>query len=272
MKKWIFYSLMGLFATVFVVAATMLILYFTASKKQEKVYNELSDIHQQAIAEAPEIPVAPDGTPNPESIWVTVTHPDTGEQKQILPEFVQLYAMNPDIVGWITIPGTKIDYPVMQTPQSPDYYLKRNFHKEKASHGAIYAREQCDFLTPSDNVTIYGHRMKDGSMFADLSSYTQKNFWESHKTIELSTLQNWYTYEIFAVFQTTASIDKGFKYHNFVDAIVAEEFDEFVRKCQELSFYDTGIIPQYGDKLITLSTCEYSQTNGRLVVVARRID
>jgi len=271
MKKWLYYSLLGLFSAIFLFAAFMLIRYFVESGKQTKVYGQLAQIHAEAKQNAPPIPVDEEGIAHPEDIWVTVNDP-AGNPLSILPEFVQLYGMNPDIVGWITIPGTRLDYPVLQTPNQPDYFLKRNFNKESTGHGCIYAREVCDVLKPSDNITLYGHRMKDGSMFAALSGYEEKAFWQANPFIEFSTLQQRHRYEIFAVFITTASQGQGFRYHTFVDAAGQTDFDEFVSTCKSLSLYDTGITPQYGDKLITLSTCEYTNTNGRLVVVARKLD
>lgn len=252
MKKWMFYSLIGIFGAVFLVCAFLLIDYFTESKKQEKVYNELSQIYREDAT----APIPQDEEP---------------VKGGMLPEFDRLYEMNDEIVGWIRIDGTEVDYPVMQTPAIPDYYLNKNFHKEKSSHGCIYAYNRCDIFAPSDNITIYGHNMKDGSMFADLKHYQKKSYWEKHATVQFNTLYEKHEYEIFAVFTTTASKGKGFRYHTFIDAYDQSEFNSFVATCKELSLYDTGITPQYGDKLITLSTCEYSQTNGRLVVMARRI-
>lgn len=272
MKKPLFYSLIGLFSALFLFSAVMIVRYFYQSAQQKKVYDELAHIMADARQTLPQIPTLPDGTQSPESVWVTVTDPETDQPVQLLPEFIQLYSMNNDIVGWIRIPGTRCDYPVMQTPGQRDYYLKRNFNRDSSDHGAIYAREECDIFAPSDNITIYGHHMKDGSMFAMLESYKKESFWREHRTVEFSTLKERHTYEIFAVFTTTASLGKGFRYHAFIDAAVQEDFDAFVSQCKALSLYDTGITPQYGDQLITLSTCEYSQTNGRMVVVARRID
>lgn len=109
---------------------------------------------------------------------------------------------------------------------------------------------------PSDNLIIYGHHMKNGSMFCDFEKFKSQDFWQEHKTISFSTV--------------TDSLD-SFKYYHFVDAKTPEDFSAFVEKCKEMSLYDTGMSAEYGDKLITLSTCEYSRTNGRLVVVAKRI-
>ena len=112
--------------------------------------------------------------------------------------------------------------------------------------------------------------MKDGSMFSGLDHYQKKDFWEEYPTIRFDTLYARQTYTVFAIFKTTASVGEGFNYHLFEDAEDEAEFDEFVSTCKKLAFYDTGITPEYGDKLITLSTCEYTQENGRLVVVAVR--
>ena len=192
-------------------------------------------------------------------------------QAQQPTESKPLFEVNPDMVGWMKIEDTRINYPVMQTPDRPDYYLYRNFNKENSAQGCLYARELCDITTPSDNITIYGHCMNDGSMFEGLHDYLDKDFFLEHGIIHFDTLTEHHEYQIFAVFKTTASIGEGFTYHEFVNAGNEKEFSSFVSVCKNLSFYETGFTPQYGDKLITLSTCEYTQVNGRLVVVAYRI-
>ena len=179
--------------------------------------------------------------------------------------------MNNDLAGWITIDGTVIDYPVMQTTEEFDFYLKRNFGKEYSPHGCIFVGEGNDLETPSDNITLYGHNMLDGSMFAPLHKYADKAKWNDNPLIVFNTLYEYHVYKIFAVFKTTASVDEGFKYHRFINAENEEDFNTFIKECKRLSFYDTGITPVYGDKIICLSTCEYTLTNGRLVVAAVRI-
>ena len=266
MKKWMYNALVWIFAAIFVFSAGMLLCYWFDSTAQSQQFDQLSAIVQQARPTAPLTgdPSLPDQA-NP---WITVNDPETGDPVQVLPEFAQLYTTNNDLAGWIRIPGTKVDYPVMQTPDHPNYYLRRDFNKKKATQGCIYAKEECD-LALSDNVTIYGHYMKNGSMFATLGKYKKETFWEKHKYVLLDTLTQRRTYEIFAVFLTTASESKGFSYHTFIRADDPRSYDDFVSQCKALSLYDTGITPQYGDKLITLSTCENSISNGRLVVVAR---
>lgn len=272
MRKQIFNFLIGIFAAVFVFSAYCLINYFMQIRQAEKEYSELSQIVadvQQTEPETPADPTEPIPYGNPK--LVTVTDPDTGETQPCLAEYAPIYQRNDDTVGWIRINGTNIDFPVMHKPEYPDYYLTRSFYEAWSNQGAIYVREQCDVKKPSDNVTIYGHRTNAGTMFAQLQKYKEQSFWEDHKNIRFDTLSSHYTYEIFSVFLIDATLDSGFQYHEFVDAPDAAQFDNYVQQCKERSLYDTGITPEYGDKLITLSTCEGNTTVGRLVVVARRI-
>ena len=185
-------------------------------------------------------------------------------------KYSAVYEQNSDFVGWISIDGTNIDYPVMQTIDNPNYYLKHSFEKQYSDYGVPYVQENCD-LGLSDNCVIYGHHMNNGSMFADLCKYESKDFYQSHKTIRFDTLSGFGEYEVVAVFKTAAYSEEGFKYYHFVNADSAEDFDAFIAKCKELAFYDTGVTAEYGDKLITLSTCEYSRQNGRMVVVAKKV-
>lgn len=189
----------------------------------------------------------------------------------MIKEYALMYALNNDMVGWIEIPGTSIDYPVVQSPYQSNFYLRRNFYKQKATCGTIYVREKCDVNAPSDNVTIYGHNMRIGTMFADLHKYEDQEFWKNHSLVYFDTMFEYHTYEIFAVFISSADMSTGFSYHTFDNAKDSAEFDQFVQTCKSLSLYDTGITPVYGEKLITLSTCDKSIEDGRLVVVARRI-
>lgn len=185
-------------------------------------------------------------------------------------KYKAIYEQNSDFVGWISIDGTNIDYPVMQTIDEPNYYLKRSFEKQYSDYGVPYVQENCD-LGLSDNCVIYGHHMNNGSMFADLCKYADEDFYRGHKTIRFNTLSGFGEYEVVAVFKTAAYSEQGFKYYHFVNADSAVDFDAYIAKCKELALYDTGVTAEYGDKLITLSTCEYSRHNGRMVVVAKKI-
>lgn len=189
----------------------------------------------------------------------------------ILLEYQGLYNLNQDMVGWIEIPGTSINYPVVHTPDSPNFYLRRNFYKEKATCGTIYVREACDVNLPSDNVTVYGHNMRNGTMFADLHKYKDPAFWAANRYVYFDTLTEYHTYEIFAIFVTTADLTKGFTYHIYDTFATEADFNKYVSTCKNMDLYETGVKPVYGEKLLTLSTCDKTVDDGRLVVVARRV-
>lgn len=267
MNKWLRIVLMILFSAIFLVSAFMLIQYYSDSQAQSAQFDELSNIVMQERPTRPAIP-APTA---PSYSEPAVTEPVETMPPEVLPEYKELSEMNPDMIGWLQLEGTKLDYPVMHTPNDTAYYLYRDFYGKYSSHGCLFIEKFCSATPPTDNITIYGHNMKDGTMFGMLRNYRSKSHWEKHRYIYFDTLTERHTYEIFAVFKTVATEGKGFAYHHFVDADSQEDFDAYVAECLSLALYDTGITAQYGDKLITLSTCEYSQKNGRLVIVAKRI-
>lgn len=185
-------------------------------------------------------------------------------------DLYNLYLLNSDVVGWIRIEGTNINYPVMQ---NSEYYLRRNIYKEYSTYGTPFLADYCN-INLSDNLIIYGHHIKSGMMFADLDKYKSYDYYLNHKTIKLYKLQETETieeeYKIISCFKTT--INKGgFKYYNFFNATSEADYNSFLEQCRELSFYNTEDTAKYRDKLITLSTCEYSLNNGRMVVVAKKI-
>ena len=220
--------------------------------EQTEVFDEIAEVVEQASDEEP----VPDDVP-------------VSEGQDVLSKYKELYLQNEDMVGWISISGTSINYPVMQTKDEPNYYLKHNFEKQYSDLGTPYIQENCDLLT-SDNLIIYGHHISGNRMFGALEDYKSKSFYEEHKTIQFDTLTEQAEYEIVAVFKMVAYSSSGYRYYDFVDAENEEEFDAYIETCKELALYDTGVTADYGDRLITLSTCEYSATNGRLVVVAKK--
>lgn len=259
MKKKICAILIAVLAVVLGTSTYFIFDHYKESNKQAELYGELANLvnataqTDAATEPAEQIPYS--------------------EEKMLLPELAGLYQQNGDLVGWISIADTNINYPVMQTVNEPNFYLKHSFDKEYSDYGCPYVQEDCDVQKPSDNLVIYGHHMSNGSMFAHLEKFKSKNFWSEHRMITFNTLTDKQEYEIIAVFRTVVYTDSpdAFKFYRFVDAKNAEEFNSFAAQCKELSFYDTGVTAEYGDKLITLSTCEYSRNNSRLVVVAKRI-
>ncbi len=239
MKRILFISFVIMLVSILLISIIFIYKDKKEDYEQEKIFEEITDIVNQSE-----------------------------EREENTINIEELYKINNDIVGWIQIDNTNINYPVMQTKDSPNYYLKRNFYKKYSSLGTPYMAENCNIET-SDNLIIYGHHIKGKRVFGELENYKSKEYYNSHKNIRFYTMQEKAEYEIIAVFKTIAYT--GFRYYEFYNAKDEREFDTFISNCKELSFYDTEKIAIYGDKLITLSTCEYSNKDGRLVVVARKI-
>ena len=183
-------------------------------------------------------------------------------------KYAALFAQNNDFIGWIRIDGTNVNYPVMQTPNKPDFYLKRSFDKSYSDYGVPYVDEACA-VDQSNNIVIYGHHMKNKTMFSSLVNYANKAYFDEHPVIRFDTLFGFGEYRVIAAFSFDTN-NETFRYNEYTD-MNEEKFDEFISECMARSAYDTGYTAEYGDRLLTLSTCEYTHTNGRFVVVAKLI-
>lgn len=197
---------------------------------------------------------------------------DNALSADILTRFETLYEQNNDLVGWLAIEDTDIDYPVVQC-EDDEYYLYHNFNKEKDKYGCLFVKSRADINTPETNFIIYGHSMKDGSMFGSLADYESFEFYQKHSLIRFDTLYEERIYEVMAVFpsQVYGEDEDTFKYYQFYQADTEEEFNYFYENVKNLSLYDTGVTAEYGDTFITLSTCAYHVEDGRFVVVAKRL-
>ena len=171
----------------------------------------------------------------------------------------ELQNINTDIIGWLEIEGTNINYPVLQTTDN-DFYLTHNYKKEYSASGSLFLDKDFDMVNGSSNYLIYGHRNGQGLMFETLLKYTNKNFYENHKTIKFTTR---------VYYQNEKNV---FRYYYFINAETEEEYNDYVNNAKKASIYDTGITAEYEDQLLTLSTCEYSQEDGRFVVVAKKVN
>lgn len=254
MKKEICIAVMVVLTAVFAVSTYFIVSHHIQGKAQAELYDSLAEQIEATVLES-----------------ASATEPEATEPT-MLPELADLYEQNKDLVGWISIEDTNINYPVVQSVDRQDFYLKHAFDGSYSDYGCPYVQEDCDIYY-SDNLVIYGHHMGNGSMFNNLEKFKSKDFWQEHKTVSFNTLMEKADYEIVAVFKTVAYTDSpdAFKYYRFVNAENADDFNTYIDRCKELSMYDTGVSAEYGDKLITLSTCEYSQANSRLVVVAKKI-
>lgn len=179
---------------------------------------------------------------------------------------------NEEVVGWLKIPNTKIDYPILQT-KGNEYYLTHNYKREKAKHGSIFLNYKSVLSDNDSNLIIYGHNMGDGQMFNTLLEYENQNYYNEHKTINLFTENQEHIYTIVSVFKSRIFYqdeENVFRYYNYTYFDNKEIYEEFIENCKEIQLYETNIQPKYGEQLITLITCEYSQENGRMVIIAKK--
>ena len=190
----------------------------------------------------------------------------------ILAQYEPIYEKNSDFFGWIQIAGTAVDYPVMHTPNDPEFYLRKDFYGDYSVSGVPFLSAEC--YEGCGNYIIYGHNMKNGSMFNTIMSYRDENFWREHPTIDFDTLYQSGEYEIFAVlYSEVYDVDEAgvFRVYNYCDLSEEQFFNEFTRQAKEASIYNTGVEASFGDEFITLITCSYHVKNGRFVVIAKRI-
>lgn len=194
----------------------------------------------------------------------------------VIGKYVELYQANPDIIGWVTMEDTKIDYPVMQTQSDNEFYLHRGFDKEYSDSGTPFMDAASDIFVPTSNFLIYGHNMNNGTMFHDLLKYEDYEFYKKHDVFKFDTIYvgGQGTYQILAAgySQIYPVNSDAFKYYQYAGITTEEEFYRYVDGVKALSVYDTGVNAEYGDQLITLSTCAYHTDEGRFFVVGKRID
>lgn len=198
------------------------------------------------------------------------------EPKEVLDEYKNLLIKYKKLIGWLTFDdktiGGESGFPVMQTSDN-EYYLTHNMNQEYDKNGTIFMDTNCDVLTPSTNFIVYGHHMKSGKMFGKLDLYEEQEYCEEHPYIWFDTIYEKGTYKVMYVFRSRVYNENEivFKYYQFIDANSQQEFDSYMEEMASMSLYDTGVTAEYGDQLLTLSTCDYQEKNGRFVVVAKRI-
>lgn len=178
---------------------------------------------------------------------------------------------NNEIIGWLEIEGTNINYPVCQSNDN-NYYLTHTYKRKKNSNGSLFLDKEYDFSINSLNLLIYGHRNKNGLMFDELLKYKSEDFYREHNAIRFTTEYSDDKYEIISIFNSKVYFQDEkdvFRYYYFVNVRNEDEYNEYIKKCKESSIYRINFNYVYGEKLITLSTCDDSQENGRFVVVAK---
>ena len=265
-----------LFAALFIAAACILYIaiYNITRMRSARTTDLLSEIREQAAREAAS------GSPDAEEDegQVIIHYVDeTDDKPEILPEYLDIYNKNKKLIGWLEIAdingGTFLSYPVMQTSDN-EYYLTHGFNQTNDANGCIFMDCECDAIKPSDNLILYGHHMRSGRMFGNLVKYEDEKFYQSHKIIKFDTIYEHGEYEVMFAFRTSlkSENDISFKYYQFIDANGPEEFASYMNEMAAMSLYDTGVTAVWGDHLLTLSTCDYEEDNGRFAVVARKIE
>lgn len=256
----VWFALLIFSCAVFIFSATMLTLHYGQAAREERELKRLAALVADNTA-----------SPDPELPAATPVPAQTPQEPVILEQYRELHEQNTDMAGWIRIGGTEIDYPVMYT--ADDLYLSHGFDKAESRSGVPFIDKRCTIEPFGTNTIIYGHHMKNGTMFAGLERYEDENFFEKHPTVRFDTLYEQREYEIIAVFKSKVyrKSDMVFKHYNFLNAEDAAAYNEHIANIKALSLYDTGVTAAYGDELITLVTCAYHTENGQFVVVAKMI-
>ena len=236
--------------------------YYQVSAKSAREFEELSALKKAGAWAV---------NSGNKKVEVHLTDKDT-PIPDILPEYKKIHQKNQKLIGWVKIDDTIIDYPVMQTVNN-EYYLDHNFNQEEDRNGCIFMDYQCDVIKGCDNMILYGHHMKSGKMFGTLNKYSEESYYEEHPIIQFDTIYEKGKYQVMYVFRSKvySEEDVTFKYYQFINAASEMEFNSYLNEMAALSLYDTGVVASYGDKLLTLSTCDYQEKKGRFVVVAKKI-
>ncbi len=196
----------------------------------------------------------------------------------VQPKYRSLYNENNDFVGWITVPNTAINHPVVQGEDN-SYYLRRDFYKQYLRRGTIFMDYRNDPENLNVNTILYGHNYLDSTMFSDLEKYKDIEFYKTAPVIEFNTIYGDYKWKVFAVFLTTASpeLDNGYVFNYIYPFMTESSTEEFIAEVAKRSLYDTGVDVLPTDKILTLSTCTRDmditrkQEDARCVVMARLV-
>lgn len=233
-------------------------------QKEKEDFEQLAEliaVEKSTASPAPTGSPPADKQPGP----AATSSPDSQESQEQRRDLSELFAMNEDFVGWLCIPDTDINYPVMHTPDEPERYLRRDFQGEYSESGVPFLDFRCSL--DSGNLIIYGHNMMNGTMFAALQGYVQEDFCEQHPIIEFQTADGCEEYQLFAV----AWVKSNDEWYKFVSADAAEDFNSAVDKVMSKALFTINSAPEYGVQILTLSTCYDSAHNGRLLVLAAKL-
>lgn len=260
-----------------------LALYRLDSHRQEKEnakLREMAGVFAEKSADSPagSAGESPDGAMDADTAQGAETLPPTEEEtsgsasKNILPGYETLVQINPQIKGWIAIPDTSVSFPLLQGEDN-DYYLKHDIYGQENRYGSIFVDCDADLYGSESNLIIYGHHMRDGSMFGGLKAYREESYYREHPSFFLYLPEEEREYEIIAVLHNDifSREQEPFQYYDYAHILNEEMFAEYYRGIKEHALYDTEVSASYGDELVTLCTCDYGGREQRLLVVGRRL-
>ena len=250
---------------VFFVSVLFLCRDFMQGKKEEAAFSKLKMSAAESVQDENDTASGRGSVENGNHSSDTVSQ----EYRELLKEaagFAALKEQNHDYAGWISVPGTSIDYPVMDRKDDPEYYLHRAFDGTKTLSGTPFLGELSD--PDSTCFIIYGHHMKNGTMFGKLELYQKKEYWTTHPEIYFFINGEIRVYEIFASVRT--EISEKFPYYHYEGMLFEEEYRTLCSWILEHSIYNTGLIPENMEQIMILSTCSYHTENGRFLVAARK--
>ena len=278
------YVIIYLLLSVLIVLSVIYIINFFSLKQEAKEQTKLLstiDIYErenakevaQNVSENEEEKVESESEENDETVLTEIAEEQKQETERML-QVKELQEQNPDIIGWLEIENTNINYPVLQGTDN-SYYMTHNYKKENSKNGSIFLDANYDWNIPSNNLLIYGHNLGNGMMFQELLKYEKESFYQEHPVIRFTTAEEDAEYEIISAFKSRVyhkSEKNVFRYYFFLNSESEEEYNQFVKNAKNVSLYPINVTASYGDQLITLSTCSYYVQDGRFAVVGRKIE
>ena len=267
-----------LLLSILIILSIIYIINFFALKQEAKSQsNLLNTITEEVVQNISEEKVKENDEEAIKKNQETVEQEEIDEQKEETERILQvkqLQEQNADIVGWLEIENTNINYPVLQGTDN-SYYMTHNYKKEKSKNGSIFLDANYNWNIPSNNLLIYGHNLGNGMMFQELLKYEKESFYREHPVIRFTTAKEDAQYEIISVFKSRVyyKTEKNvFRYYFFLNNKSEEEYREFVKNGKNASLYPIDATANYGNQLITLSTCSYYVEDGRFAVIGKRVE
>lgn len=267
-RKIVYYSIYTILALLIILSIIYIANNFLSKKQaiQESQLLDKIEIDENQVEETNKIAEEIEETTQ-ENIQET-----NNQNSERILKVQKLQEENSDIVGWLEIEGTSINYPVLQGTDN-EYYMTHNYKKQKSKNGSIFLTKDYDWSIPSSNLLIYGHNLNNGTMFQELLKYSKEEFYKEHPIIRFTTNKEDAEYEIISAFKSRVyyKTEKNvFRYYFFVNANSEAEYNEFVQNAKKASLYDIDKTAKFGNQLITLSTCSYHVEDGRFAVVGRK--